>query len=139
MGDKAMDAKHTHLNMIQGVVNRLSNNSFLLKGWSVILVSGLVALGAKESKPVFIYIAYFPTLIFWMLDGYFLWQERLFRSLYDRVRVLNPDDIDYSMNTLVVHNSTPPWISAVFSRTLLAFHGAVLITIVVAMLALIKS
>lgn len=70
------DAKHKHLEMIQGVVNRLSNNSFLLKGWSVILVAGLFALAAKDTEPLFAYVAYFPCTVFWLLDGYFLWQER---------------------------------------------------------------
>jgi hypothetical protein len=74
------EAKRAHLEMIQGVVNRLSNNSFLLKGWSVLLVSGLFALAAKDAKALFVYIAYFPCCVFWGLDGYFLWQERLFRG-----------------------------------------------------------
>ena len=38
-----MSSKLSHLEMIQGIVNRLSQNSFLLKGWTVVLVSGLFA------------------------------------------------------------------------------------------------
>jgi hypothetical protein len=34
MGDKIK-----HLEMIQAVISRLANNSFLLKGWSITLVS----------------------------------------------------------------------------------------------------
>jgi len=131
-----MDSKRKHLEMIQGVVNRLSNNSFLLKGWSVVLVSGLFALAAKDTKPLFVYIAYFPCLVFWGLDGYFLWQERLFRSLYDKVRVMDPKNIDFSMNTSSVCSSTKSWPEAVISKTLLAFHGAVFATIIIVMLAL---
>ena len=44
-----------HLEMIQNVVNRLSRNSFLLKGWSVILVSAFFALAAVNSKVYFGY------------------------------------------------------------------------------------
>lgn len=131
-----MDSKRKHLELIQGVVNRLSNNSFLLKGWSVVLVSGLFALAAKDSKPLFVYIAYFPCIIFWGLDGYFLWQERLFRSLYDKVRSMEPKNIDFSMNTSSVQPSTKSWPAAVFSKTLIAFHGGVLITIIIVMVAL---
>ena len=69
-----------HLELIQGVVNRLSTNSFLLKGWTVVLVSALFALAAKDAKIVFAYLAYFPAFTFWLLDGYFLWQERLYRN-----------------------------------------------------------
>lgn len=37
--DRYMASKYTHLHVTQGVENRLSHNSFLLKGWSVLLVS----------------------------------------------------------------------------------------------------
>jgi hypothetical protein len=51
----AMEKKLAHLEMIQGVANRLSHNSFLLKGWCVVLVSGLFALSAGDRKTYFIY------------------------------------------------------------------------------------
>ena len=81
-----MENKRKHLEMIQGVVNRLSTNSFLLKGWSVVLVSALFALSAPDSRIAFVYLAYIPAIIFLGLDGFFLWQEQLFRKLYDQVR-----------------------------------------------------
>jgi len=36
-----MEKKLKHLEMLQGVINRMANNSFLLKGWSVVLISAL--------------------------------------------------------------------------------------------------
>lgn len=135
--DTSMDAKHTHLQMIQGVINRLSNNSFLLKGWTVVLVSGLFALAAKDSKSLFVYLAYFPCIIFWVLDGYFLWQERLFRALYDQVRTVSPNEIDYSMNTLSVLGNQKTWLEAILSKTLMMFHGTILATIIIVMLVLL--
>lgn len=125
-----MDSKHTHLEIIQGVINRLSHNSFLLKGWSVVLVSAMFALAAKDSQLMFVYLAYFPAIAFWCLDGYFLRQERLFRKLYDRVRVLDNDKIDFSMNTSVVVNEVDSWSEVTVSKTLSAFHGVLLASIV---------
>ena len=121
--------KRSHLVMIQNIINRLSQNSFLLKGWSVVLVSGLFALAAKESKNLFIYLAYFPALAFWLLDGYFLWQERLFRELYNYVLKLDDTKIDFSMNTSIVKEKARSWKRATFSLTLFVFHGAVIIAI----------
>ena len=72
-----MENKTKHLELIQGVVNRLSTNSFFLKGWSVVLVSALFALSAPNSNTSFIFLAYIPAFMFWGLDAYFLWQERL--------------------------------------------------------------
>mgnify|MGYP005848995509 CR=1 FL=1 len=129
-----MDKKQVHLEMIQGVVNRLSHNSFLLKGWSVVLISALFALAASSSKTYFIYLAYFPLIAFWVLDGYFLWQERLFRALYDHVRRMNEEDVDFSMDTSIVKDQIKPWSDVILSLTLLLFHGTVLASIVVVML-----
>jgi hypothetical protein len=129
-----MDNKQSHLRMIQGIINRLSQNSFLLKGWSVVLVSGLFALAASKSDVLFILLAYFPTLAFWALDGYFLWQERLFRALYDRTRLLPDDQIDFSMNTYVVEANVDKWGDVVLSRSLVIYHGAIVASIIIVML-----
>lgn len=126
-----MASKHAHLEMIQGIVNRLSHNSFLLKGWSVILVSAMFALAAKDSQLLFVYLAYFPAISFWCLDGYFLHQERLFRKLYDRVRKLPEEKIDFSMNTQSVHDLVACWVEVTMSKTLLAFHGVILVSIII--------
>ncbi len=112
--------------MIQGVVNRLSNNSFLLKGWTVILVSAFFALAAGGTQIYFLYLAYFPAVAFWVLDGYFLHQERLFRKLYDHVRGLDENAIDFSMNTAIVKDQVDSWFKVTFSLTLMIFHGTVI-------------
>ena len=125
--------KQAHLSMIQGIVTRLGQNSFLLKGWSVLLVSALLALGAASSEELVLIVAFLPVLTFWGLDGYFLWQERLFRSLYDHVRKRDEETIDYSMDVSVIRKqpSRPTWPRAIFSRTLITFHVVVLVTVLV--------
>ena len=39
-----------HLGFIQGVINRLGSNSFLLKGWSITLVAACFALATKDAE-----------------------------------------------------------------------------------------
>jgi hypothetical protein len=124
--------------MILRIVDRLSTNSFLLKGWSVVLVAALFALAAKDTKVVFVYLCYFPAFAFWGLDGYFLWQERLYRKLYDKVRSQTEDSVDFAMDTSSVRQVTPPWVETCFSKTLVAFHGTVTGTIVLVMLLMIR-
>ena len=132
-----MSNKQKHLEMIQGIVNRLSTNSFLLKGWSVVLVSALFALAAKDTKVAFVYLAYFPALAFWVLDGFFLWQERLYRQLYDKVRSQTEDVVDFSMDASSISESTKPWLEVCFSKTLLIFHGTIIVTIILVMFIMI--
>lgn len=128
-----MEKKLAHLEMIQGVVNRLSNNSSLLKGWSVILVSALFALAAGGTQIYFVYLAYFPAFAFWVLDGYFLHQERLFRKLYDHIRAVDEEEIDFSMNTAIVNDQVDSWFRVTFSKTLCIFHGTVFGSIILVM------
>jgi len=132
-----MENKIKHLEMIQGVINRMAGNSFLLKGWSVVLVSALFVLSAKETNIFFIYLAFFPALSFWELDGYFLWQERLYRKLYDKVRKTSESEIDFSMDTSIVSKKVKPWIYVTFSKTLHIFHGTILGSIVIVMLIIL--
>ena len=73
-------------------------------------------------------MALVPVLIFWGLDGYFLWQERLFRALYDHVRVLEENEIDFSMDVGKFRRERT-WLGATFSITLISFYGAVLLMV----------
>lgn len=121
-----MERKLKHLELIQGIISRLAQSSFLLKGWSVVLVSALFALAAKDANRLFIYLAYFPAVSFWLLDAYFLRQERLYRSLYDTIRTKDPDAIDFSMDTSEAASSGAErltFCSSLLSPTLFGFHG----------------
>ena len=116
-----------HLALVQGVVNRLAGNFFALKGWSVTLVSALLALASKDADPWLVAIALLPTLTFWGLDGYFLAQERLFRELY--ARLIDPNEQVPVLSMATEPFTAAKWASAAFSRTLLLFHGAILATV----------
>lgn len=121
-----MENKLKHLEIIQSVISRMANNSFLLKGWAVTLVSALIALGAKDTDNRFILVAYLPVIMFWILDGYFLQQERLFRNLYEKVRKIDETSIDFSMNTAPFLKETSPWLEVMFSQTLLLYYGVMI-------------
>ncbi len=125
-----MASKLKHLDLIQGVINRMASNSFSLKNWTVVLVSALFALAAKNSNTIFIAIAFLPAAAFWLLDGYFLRQERLYRKLYDYVRKLEEKDIDFSMNTSDFIPHVDSWFRVCSSKTLVIFYGFIYLTIV---------
>jgi uncharacterized membrane protein len=124
MDQQAFSNKHKHLEFVQAAVNRMASNLFLLKGWSVTLIAALFALAAKDANQAYVLIAYFPLLIFWCLDAYFLRQERRFRALYNQVRQMNEADIDFSMNTEPFSGDIRnTWASALFSPTLFFYYG----------------
>ncbi len=123
--------KEKHLEFTQGVINRMGQNSFLIKGWTVTLVSVLFALAAKDSNQKFVVVAYFPTIAFWLLDSYYLCQERLFRKVYDHVRKAN--SVDFSLNTKQFDKGFFDWAGAALSKTLILFYGIVFITLIIVM------
>lgn len=132
-----MEKQLKHLEFIQGVVSRLGANSFWVKGWAVVLVSALFFLAVREERIVFSFVALLPLLFLWALDGYFLWQERLFRALYDQVRGLNDSEIDFSMNVGPFMGVRPrTWPSAIFSKTLVIFYVALALTVTLAAITL---
>ncbi|WP_427165361.1 hypothetical protein ACQF4J_08095 [Streptomyces sp. C1-1] len=75
-----------HLELIQVIVARMGNNSFLIKGWALTVTGALLAYATGNGRKSVALVSFVPILAFWLLDGYFLYQERLFRRLYDRVR-----------------------------------------------------
>ncbi len=79
------DDQLKHLEFIQNVITRMNTNSFQIKGWTVALVSALLAIFASTKNDYFVLAALFPTLVLWFLDAYYLSQERKFRGLYDDV------------------------------------------------------
>ncbi len=127
-----MESKLKHLEFIQSVVSRMAENSFRLKRWSIVLVSAIIILVSGEESGTLALIAIAPIVVFWGLDAYFLRQERLFRALYDQVRMLDTDRIDFSMNTSHLTGKSLGWVAAFKSRTLVTFHLALIVTIILA-------
>ena len=124
-----MEKKLKHLEMLQSIIQRMATNSFTLKGWNVVLVSAIFALASSPIKHHLVYLTYLPAIMFWILDGYFLHQERLFRKLYDYVRNTNEEAIDFSMDTRPVASQVSSWPCVMFSKTLFLFHGAIVLAI----------
>ncbi|MCR4342430.1 MAG: hypothetical protein NUV40_00820 [Patescibacteria group bacterium] len=119
-----MENKRKHLEFIQDIVRRMAGNLFFLRGWTITLISALLALFIKGSNSSnVIYFLIVLTLVFWILDGYFLSQERLFRDLYNYVRKLKEEEIDFSMDISEYKKfKKNTLLYAMFSTTLLIFY-----------------
>ena len=119
-----MDNKVNHLEMIQGVISRMASNSFALKGWAVTLVAGIFALSSKDSDTLYFIVAYIPIVVFWGLDAYYLLQERLYRALYNKVRNLPENEINFDMNTSPseFHTNKNTYWWCFVSKTILWFY-----------------
>ena len=109
---------------IQGVINRMASNSFALKGWAVTLIAGIFVLAGKDTDQMYFLVAYIPIIVFWGLDAFYLFQERLYRALYNKVRIMDENEIDFNMNAYLDEFKTPKnnWFNCILSKTELWFY-----------------
>lgn len=85
--DDSLTAKVASLASIQLIVARMASNSQTMKTWAITIVTGFVAVKSTLGSlgclsylvPLFICIS------FSYLDSYYLSQERIFRSVYNKL------------------------------------------------------
>lgn len=110
--------------IIQGIIKRKSNNSFLIKGWTVsLIVATLIFQGQKEH----ILVAFIPLVSFWFLDAYYRQKVKMYKNLYkwDIENRLNTDEYMFDLD---INNRfgkiVPSKIAIMFSDKLLWFYGS---------------
>jgi hypothetical protein len=125
---------HKELDLIQGCITRMAQNSFMIKGWAFTLVAAIFALTADKINLIALcYVGIFIMLSFWILDAFFLKQEKLYRFKYEWVIVERPkgnnqfmfDLNPYKKAMWLKDRKEPKTISAMLSKpyTLLLFYG----------------
>jgi len=124
--------KQKHLDLIQGVISRMANSLFLIRGWSLTLITGILTLAVTQDIKSLWPLALFSIVVFWLLDSYFLSQERLYRKLYDSVRKKLESQIDFSMDTSSVDPKNCSILDCAFSLTIGLFYvGALVISYII--------
>lgn len=131
------DKKLKHLEFIQNIITRMNTNSFVIKGWSVTLVSALFALAAAKSNLWFVIIAYLPVMIFWGLDGFFISTEKQYRELYREVAKKDESTIDFNLDATEYKPQIGGWLRNAFTNTLWPFHAALLFVVGLVMFGMI--
>lgn len=123
MSDDRIDAeinqfrqdRREHLSMIQNTISRMSTNSFLTRGWSVTIFTGLYTLYATKQNDFLLGVIIAVVCIFWLMDSYYLGLERAYRDLYDDVRGAQSTVTDFNMQAQVKGR----WLNAMRSRIFL--------------------
>lgn len=133
-----MEKKLKHLEFIQNVITRMNSNSFLIKGWTITLVSALFALAAKDSNLKFVMVSYIAIPVFWILDGFFIAVEKRYRELYNEVAGKDEGNIDFKMDASKFNKDDATWLSGIFSKTLIPFYGISVATTLLVMFLISK-
>ena len=124
------------IDLIEDCIKRMSNNSFLLKGWAVTILSVLIGLMANfENWTSGSLLAIFVCIGFWYLDALYLKLERLYTRKYNWVIQNRLDTTEYKFNLnpfeknmwLETENREIITLKVMFSRTLLPLYLTMLI------------
>jgi predicted PurR-regulated permease PerM len=112
------------IDLIQSIISRMSNTSFLIKGWAVTMISFIFAFRTNQAVLPLVFI---PLFLFWFLDSYFLQQERLYRKLYQWVIENRMTDDSHLFSLNATRFGKESIIKAMFSITLGTFYGIALL------------
>jgi hypothetical protein len=123
-----IEVLHKEIDLIQGCINRLSQNSFLLKGWYVSIIVVLLAVSSQVAigNALLVVICVLATLLFWILDGYYLRLEKLYRELYKwviRERQSGSTEYLYDLDTERFKGSVKSVPVLMRSKSLVCFYG----------------
>jgi len=122
-----MENKIKHLEFIQGVITRMAANSFMIKGWVITLIAAVFAVSAAEKDLYVGFLNYLILPAFWILDGFFLSQERQYRGLYNEVTQKTEEEVNFSLNAKNYAKGKNGWFYSTFSNTLLLFYGMLML------------
>ena len=116
-----------HLEFIQAAITRQAGNSSLIRGWALTLATALFGFSAHSPGSGIAAIALIPTVAFYVLDAYYLRQERLFRCLYTAVIAPGSRVPALSMDVSPYRDAAEvQWRAVLRSRPLLVLYGFIL-------------
>jgi hypothetical protein len=103
------DAHIRHLDMIQGVIARLGNDGFIVKGWSVTVAGAFLGFAITRENGWLAAAGILPTVLLWFLDASFLRSERAFRTLYSNA-------IDNKVEPFYMNATAPRYLESLGQR-----------------------
>ncbi len=130
---KEKQINETHLGYIQNTIDRMSRCSFQSKAWNVTIVSALIALYLTDKNNGCILIAISATLLFMLLDIYYLYLERGFIKLYNLVAEIDVTERvqDYSMSIPDSYKGLCSYLKAFLSVSTGLFYGAIIMALLI--------
>lgn len=135
MDDKTLRILEKEIDLIQSCINRMAQNSFIVRGWAITLITFALALISKSvDLKLLCGILLVVAVCFWYLDAFFLKMERLYRWKYEWVIAnrqqnetflfdLNPYNKDmWGQDKQGNERKEPRMIAVMFSKTLIPIY-----------------
>ena len=80
-----LQARLAHLNMVQAIIGRVASYSATVKNFNLTIAAALIAVAFDKELPVLLMAGMGVTIVFLLLDAYYLGLERCFRDLYNDI------------------------------------------------------
>ena len=126
------------IDLIQGCINRMANNSFLIKGWALGVFAGVTAFTKGENLNNIVLLlctTVVPFICFWVLDAYFLQIERKYRAMYtEKLTKRKNNDSDELFDLNPSKYKVGSILRIMFSQTLTIFYGIPFLTSVIVLI-----
>lgn len=138
-GRIATEELHKEIDLIQGCITRMADNSFRLKEWYITLIATASAILISQDKGELYIIGLFllgVTVVFWGLDAFFLKMETLYRWKYEWViekRRQGEDAYLYDLSPnnrnmwLNINQKNDCYMKFIFTKTLVPLYGVVMV------------
>lgn len=126
-----------HLELIQAAVSRMAQNSFTMRGWAVTLVSAILVVAHEIAGWEYLLIALLPAFLFWGFDAYYLRWERLFRKLYDKVRLQSETEWNadpFTLDAYALKKDVKSWFATCWASCISWLYIPLIVLIVTATL-----
>ena len=120
--------KEKLLEIIQDNIARFSNQSFLIKGWTITLLSALLVFSKGTPEIKYNLLFGFLVVSFWGLDSYYLLQERKFRKHFNNIISGTNDKIDLELGYL---SSSFSFWKSLTSMPSLIFYSSLLVFLLI--------
>ena len=126
------------IDLIQGCINRMANNSFLIKGWALGVFAGVTAFTKGENLNNIVLLlctTVVPFICFWVLDAYFLQIERKYRAMYtERLTKRKNNDSDELFDLNPSKYKVGSILRIMLSKTLTIFYGIPFLTSIIVLI-----
>ncbi|MBD8488983.1 hypothetical protein IFO69_09525 [Echinicola sp. CAU 1574] len=124
-----------NLNSSKNCILIMEKNSIIVKIIAITNISIVLVLAASTTNLHYLLFAFVPTLLFWLMDSYFVYREKIYRQFPDQSLgnfyselMLSPKSIFTELRTGLL---------AIFSSINSMFYGAMLLTLSILSLSLL--
>lgn len=116
--------KIKYLEMMQNIIDRMGRNSFAIKNWFVVALSGILTLMFSQGKTDVLWAGICLSAFLWVLDAYYLNLERKYRAKYtDALTGASPL---FDMDISKIKKNTPI-LKLMFSKSLSLYWVGIII------------